>query len=161
MLSERSFWDCSNRAAPRAAAKRSWICCMPHSGNPSLIGIDLNATRVRAVWGTAGAPPQGLLLDGTNEELPLALSLENRHIEVGTAGLGLCRRLPHLACIDFLAGLGADQQWSAGRHRIDATRALGIVFEHLRPILAGHQGIALALPAYLSTPQLELITATA
>jgi hypothetical protein len=134
---------------------------MPHPGNPSLIGIDLNATRVRAVAGFAGAPPQSLVLDGACEELPLALSLESRHIEVGTAGWGLCRRLPHLACIDFLAGLGTDQQWSAGRHRLDATRALAIVFEHMRPILAGHQGVALALPAYLSTPQLELITATA
>jgi hypothetical protein len=38
---------------------------------------------------------------------------------------------------------------------------LGLVFEHLRPMLSGHQGVALALPAYLSTPQLELITATA
>ena len=111
---------------------------MSHPGKASLSGIDLNATRVRAVAGIADAPPQSLVLDGACEELPLALSLENRHIEVGTAGLGLCRRLPHLACLDFLACLGTDQQWSAGRHRLDATRALAIAFEHLRPILAGY-----------------------
>src|SRR5215831_9534287 len=125
---------------------------MSPPGKISLSGIDLNATRVRAVADAAGAPPQTFLLDNTNEELPLALSLESRHIEVGAAGVGLCRRLPHLACLDFLGYLGTDHHWSAGRHRLDATRALGLVFEHLRPLLAGHQAVALALPAYLSTP---------
>ena len=134
---------------------------MSHSGKTSLSGIDLNATRVRAVAGMEGEPPQSLLLDGANEELPLALSLENRHIEVGAAGLVLCRRWPHLACLGFLSSLGTDQQWSAGRHRLDATRALGLVFEQLRPVLGGNHGIALALPAYLSTAQLELITTAA
>jgi hypothetical protein len=134
---------------------------MPHPGKASLLGIDLNATRVRAVAGGAGEPPQSLLFDASAEELPLALSLEHRHIEIGAAGLALCRRLPHLACLDFLGCLGTDKQWTAGRHRLDAARALALIFEHLRPILAGHQGVALALPAYLSAAQTDLIIATA
>jgi hypothetical protein len=38
---------------------------------------------------------------------------------------------------------------------------LGLVFEHLRPVLAGHRGVALTLPAYLNPSQMELIIATA
>src|SRR5262249_26814130 len=100
-------------------------------------------------------------LEGQGEELPLALSLENRHAEVGSAGLSLCRRLPHFVCLDFLGQLGTDRQWSAGRHRLDAARALGLVFEHVRPTLAAHQGISFTLPAYLSTEQVELAAAIA
>jgi hypothetical protein len=131
---------------------------MPHPGKPSPVGMDLNATRVRAV---AGAPLQPVLFDSQNEELPLALSLEHRHIEVGAAGPALCRRLPHLACIDFLGALGTDRQWTAGRHRVDAVRALSLVFDHLRTLLAGYSGVALTVPAYLGMQQLDLITSTA
>jgi hypothetical protein len=134
---------------------------MPRSGKPSLVGLDLNATRARGVAGAVDAPPLAMLLEGQREELPVALSLETRHVEVGSPGLSLCRRLPHLACLGFLGHLGADRQWSAGRHRLDADRALGFVFEHLRPILAAHHGVALTLPAYLDTQQVELAAATA
>jgi hypothetical protein len=131
---------------------------MPHLGKSSPVGIDLNATRIRAL---AGAPPQPVLLDGQNEELPLALSLEHRHIEIGAAGPALCRRLPHLACLDFLGFLGTDRQWTAGRHRIDAVRALSLVFDDLRALLTGYSGVALTVPAYLDQVQQEVITSTA
>jgi hypothetical protein len=134
---------------------------MPIPATLSLVGLDLNASRVRAVAGAPDAPPQPLKLEGQSEELPLALSLENRHIEVGSAGLALIRRFPHLACAHFLGCLGMDQQWSAGRHRLDATRALGLVFDRLRTALTGHHGVALATPPYLSVAQVEVVVATA
>lgn len=123
----------------------------------SLIGLDLNATRVRAVGGPAEMPPRSLALDGRDNDLPLALSLEGRAIEIGRAGVGLCRRLPHLACVDFLAHLGGQRQWSAGRHRLDATAALTRIFQHLQARFADAQGIVLAVPSYLNRAQAGLL----
>ena len=83
----------------------------------TLIGLDLNATRARAIQGEhhGSGPliPLGLPLDGNERELPLALSLEERHPQVGRAGAGLCRRSPHLACLDFLPYLGDDRTWNS------------------------------------------------
>src|SRR5262249_30843897 len=50
---------------------------------------------------------------------------------------------------------------SAGRHRIDAIRALGLVFGQLYPHCRRSPGLTLALPAYLSRNQQSLVTATA
>ena len=134
---------------------------MPRSGKPTLVGLDLNATRARGVAGALDAPPLAMLLERQGEELPVALSLESRRVEIGSPGYSLCRRLPHLSCVDFLGHLGTDRQWSAGRHLLDAARALGLVFDHLRPMLAAHHGVALTLPGYLDAQQVELAAATA
>src|SRR4051812_25797355 len=93
----------------------------------NVVGLDLNSTRARAVHGPAGGKPRPIALDGAQSELPLALSLEGRQPEVGRAGLALCRRLPHLAVLDFLPYLGDRRDWAAGRHRLDAGRALALV----------------------------------
>jgi hypothetical protein len=121
----------------------------------TLIGVDLNATRARALHGTAGGPA-ALSLEPGRAELPLALSLEHRTPLVGGAGLGLCRKMPHLACTDFLPYLGTNKQWSAGRHRLDATAALGLVCQQLQPRFARATGVVLVLPSYLSAEQAEL-----
>src|SRR5947209_17986477 len=115
----------------------------------TLIGLDLNATRARAIHGPTSQLPTALPLVGSQRELPLALSLEERQPLVGWPGASLCRKMPHLACVDFLPWLGHGRTWSAGRHRLDATRALGLVFEHLARILARSEGAAVALPGYL------------
>jgi hypothetical protein len=134
---------------------------MPPSGTSSLTGFDLNATRVRGVSGSATALPHTLPLGGTNDELPLALSLEWRSIQVGQPGLALCRRAPHLACLEFLGQLGEARQWQAGRHSLDATRALSLVCQHLYKSCVDHCGLGVAVPAYLTQDQLDLLTATA
>jgi hypothetical protein len=133
---------------------------MPPSGISSLIGVDLNATRVLAVCGEAESLPQALPLDGANDELPMALSLEGRHIQVGQAGLALCRRSPHVACLEFLAHLGTDRSWKAGRHRLDAMQALTLVCQHLKH-LCEDQGMGVAAPSYLTPHQLDLLTRAA
>ena len=84
------------------------------NGDGALVGLDLNSSRIRAVSGPPGLA-QPLSFDGAEGELPLAISLEGRHPEAGRAGLALCRRLPHLACLDFLPCLGQPRQWTAGR----------------------------------------------
>lgn len=122
----------------------------------TLFSLDLNASRARAVCGLAGTP-RPVALVGQGRDLPLALSLEGRRVEVGRAGLQLCRRLPHLACLDFLPHLGAPRQWSAGRHRLDAAASMNHVFERIQPACAGVRGLALALPAYLQRDQVNLL----
>src|SRR5262245_7419471 len=111
-----------SRRRPRTAEE---VCRM------SLIGLDLNATRARAAHGPA-QHPAALRLEGEHLELPLALSLEGRHPAVGRAGAALCRRMPPFACQGFLPHLGTPRTWAAGRHRLDAGRALGLVFDCLQ-----------------------------
>ena len=130
------------------------------NGERLLVGLDLNATRVRAVTGEAGVP-QPLALDGPDGELAMALSLEDRQPVVGRAGVALCRRLPHLTCSDFLAHLGQTKQWTAGRHRLDAAGALSLVFQRLHSATSTAQGFLAAIPAYLGLEQLETLAASA
>lgn len=134
---------------------------MTHNGVPTLTGFDINATRMRAVSGTPGTSPHTLPLDGAQAELPLALSLEGRAPVIGRAALALCRQLPHLACLDFLGYLGENREWRAGRHVLDASKALALVFERLRPLCASTTGLVFALPAYLSRPQIGLLAVLA
>jgi hypothetical protein len=124
---------------------------------PTLIGLDLNATRARAVHGPARTLPRTLPLAGAAEELPMILSLQGRQAEVGRAGIALCRLMPHLTCVDFLAYLGQPRQWVAGRHHLDAVKAVALVFEHFQSALAGAGGVVLTVPAYLTRAQVLLM----
>jgi hypothetical protein len=124
---------------------------------PTLIGLEVNATRARAVHGPAQVLPRLLPLAGTGNELPMVLSLQGRQPEVGRAGTAICRLLPHLTCGDFLAHLGEPREWAAGRHRLDAVKALSLVFESFRPILGHARGLVLAVPAYLTRAQVMLL----
>lgn len=123
----------------------------------NLVGLDVNASRVRAVQGPAGAAAHALPLEDTRRDLPMALSLQHRSLGVGQAGLSLCRELPHLVCDNFLPRLGTPQEWAGGRHRIDATRALAAIFDKLRSPCASAKGVVLALPGYLTREQVERI----
>ena len=64
----------------------------------TLIGFDLNASRLRAVQGPPQNVPMILPLPGERDELPLALSLEERTPQIGPGGamvlsyLKSCRR---------------------------------------------------------------------
>src|SRR5580692_9917808 len=98
-----------------------------------LMGLDFNATRLRVVAGPASGAPRPVIVDGTQEELALALSLLGRNPEVGKAGLALCRRSPHQCCLNFLPHLGTPRQWHADRHRLDAGQALALVLQRVAP----------------------------
>jgi molecular chaperone DnaK (HSP70) len=123
----------------------------------TLLGLDLNSSRARAVCGTAGLP-RPMALDGTERELPLAVSLEQpRRPVVGRAGVQLCKRLPHLACLDFLPHLGTPREWKVGRRRFDSAEVLNLVLNQLQSPCAGVQALALALPSYLTRSQAGLL----
>lgn len=121
----------------------------------TLVGLDVNATRARGVVGSAGATPHALMLDGADRELPLQISLQGRHPEVGRAAAALSRQLPHVVCAGFLAHLGTPKTWDAGRLHLNSGRAVTMVFERLRQACTAAHGVFLALPAYLSREQGE------
>jgi hypothetical protein len=128
----------------------------------TLLGLDINSTRIRAVQGNASEFPLPLALDPPAADLPLILSLENGSPEVGLAGLRLCRRQPYLACQGFLPHLADVNEthrrfWSGGRHRFDAVQAMGVVWKRLEPVCRKSAGVVLGLPGYLSHAQATLI----
>jgi molecular chaperone DnaK (HSP70) len=123
----------------------------------TLLGIDVNSTRIRAVLGPAGQLPHGLAFEGGDRDLPMALSLENRTVEVGRAGQAVCRRLPHASCSEFLPRLGTEHRWTAGRHRLSASEALAAVLAKVRPACASAAATVLAVPAYLAREQVEVL----
>jgi hypothetical protein len=125
----------------------------------SLVGLDLNATRARAVSGMSGVPAKPLPLDDPRPALPTAISLQGRTAEVGRAGVALCRALPHLVCDNFLSRLGTPHEWSAGRHRLDASRALALFLERIRTAASSAKGVVFAVPPYLDRKQGELFAA--
>jgi hypothetical protein len=117
------------------------------------VGLDVNATRVQAVGGPEDLPPRPLGADEQGNGLPMAVSLEGRHPAVGAPATSIIREWPHLVCHDFLAHLGSPRQWSAGRHRVDAAKALTYVADRLRPLFGSARGAAAVLPAYLTSEQ--------
>src|SRR5439155_16478606 len=117
----------------------------------------LNTPRVRAVQGPPQLAPRALALDEARDELPMILSLEGRHPQVGRAGAALCRQSPHLACLDFLAHLGESREWVAGRHRLDPAKAMSVVFERLQAVCTEVRGMVLVLPAYLARTQVNIL----
>src|SRR5262249_38770716 len=121
--------------------------------------------RARAIqgeqYGGSLHMPMGLPLDGNERELPLAVSLEERQPRVGRAGASLCRRAPHLACLDFLPYLGDGHTWDSGRHRLDASGALALVCEHMQRPIRHVEGVTVALPAYFSPGQAALLAKVA
>jgi hypothetical protein len=119
----------------------------------TLIGVDLNSTRVRAVHGPSPGQPVPLAMEDGQAELPLALSLEGRSPEAGRVAAAISRKLPHLVCLDFLPHLGGERTWCAGRHNLDATRAFSIVCETAAPRFAKTRGLAVTLPVYLDDRQ--------
>src|SRR5205085_10840950 len=134
----------------------------PRASTPmNVIGLDLNATRLRAVTAPAGLFPGPLPLDPPHAEFPLAVSLEGRAPEAGPAGLRLRRRLPHLACCNFLPHLGESpetgRRWVADRYHVDSEQALSLVLQRLAPLWYTSAGAVLALPPYLTRPQLDVV----
>jgi hypothetical protein len=123
--------------------------------------LDLNTDRVWALSGLPGKAPVADRLHGDAADLPLVLSLEERKVQVGQPGLALLRKSPHLACAGFLPQLGRKAEWSHGRHRLDAQKAVWHVFRRLRELLPDRKALAVAAPPYLSSEQVNLLVQSA
>ncbi len=117
----------------------------------SLVGLEINGTRVRGVLGPLGDYPLPLPLEPPAQDLPLALSLEQSALEVGAPALRLMRQRPHLVCHGFLAALdNGAKTWQAGRHRLDAGQAMSAVWQRLEPMCRKTAGVVATLPGYLA-----------
>lgn len=138
----------------------------------TLVGLDLNAGRARAVEGRLGDYPAWISLDEATPQrgrewvqwtpptlqepadLSMALSLEGRSVEVGAAAQRLRRRMPHLVCHDFLQYLGEPRRWKADRHDLDSFQALEHVWRRLAARLGGRE-TAVCVPGYLNRWQAD------
>lgn len=138
----------------------NWSRKSATDANHGSLGVELNASRVRATT-CKSTRNRIVLLDNPHPDLPMAISLEKRAVEVGRAGVALCRRLPHLSCIAHLPHLGQPQEWKGGRHRLDAAIALALTFDKLRASCVGYDGVFLGLPSYMSMTQVTKLTAIA
>lgn len=120
-----------------------------------LVGLDLNATRGRAVAvGRGHLRP--LLLDDPNEELPLYVTLDRRGPDLGHAGLAVCRKTPHAVCSNFLPLLGTPHEWRGDRQSQTPESAVAICLDRLRrPITAETDAAGLVLPTYLTIQQVR------
>jgi hypothetical protein len=100
-------------------------------------------------------------LDPPGQDLPMVLSLERHPPQVGRCGQRLVRNQPHLTCRNFLADLGVKgpgaRYWQAGRHQLDSSQALGVVWQRLGLACARTTGVVVSLPPYLSRPQADLL----
>ncbi len=119
----------------------------------SVVGLELNATRARAVYGAGQGAPVGLNLEDDRRDLPLAISLSERSPVVGTAGASLRRKAPHLACLDFLSLLGQKREWAGKGRSLNAAGAVSLVMDRLYQTFGRAEGVLLTLPTYLSDAQ--------
>src|SRR5262249_52181632 len=109
------------------------------------------------VLGPADREPSSMPLKDDSAELPMILSLEGRRPQLGSAGANIARQAPHLTCFDFLASLGEEREWKAGRHRLDSAKALAIVFEEIREVWGRADGIGVATRGYWTRPRAALL----
>src|SRR5207244_5084494 len=110
--------------------------------------------------GEAGRPPRAVPLNEPFDELPMAVSLENRTTEVGRAALALERKTPHLTAFDFLHDLNQPRRWEAGRHSYSATDLLVLVLAKARAALPRSENLTLTLPVYLTPPKITTVAET-
>src|ERR1019366_8606541 len=91
-------------------------------GTMTVLALDWNSTRLRAVQGPAGEYPTSVPLEPPSLALPLAISLEHKTPQVGSAALRRCRSAAHQVCHTFLPYLtappGQGPRWQAGRHSL-------------------------------------------
>ncbi|WP_020471283.1 hypothetical protein [Zavarzinella formosa] len=126
----------------------------PADGNDDrgALGADLNAGRVRATYGRASRNKL-FLLEDPHIDLPLAISLEKRTPDVGRAALAVSRKLPHTMCVNYLPQLGQVFEWKHARQTYNADGLVSLALERLAKATSTNSGLSLALPSYLSVPQ--------
>jgi hypothetical protein len=127
----------------------------------TIIALDWNATRIRAVLGLAGEYPLPVPLEPPEFDLKLAIAVEKGSTQVGASALRMCRSSAHLVCQGFLPFLtgrpGQGPKWQLGRQTLDARGACELVWRRLQSLGSSAQGILLAVPGYLQPMQVEAL----
>ncbi len=124
----------------------------------TLVGLELNATCARAVQASLGEYPHAVPLDPPATDLAMYVSLEHARLQVGQAGLRLLRTRSHFVCGNFLAHLATatPRTWHAGRHHLDSSQALSLVWQKLAAACKQGTTLAATFPAYLSPASANL-----
>lgn len=122
-----------------------------------LVGVDLSATRVRAVAAGVGSV-RALHLDDPNEELPLFVSLDRRPAQLGHASLARLRVVPHSVCSNFLSLVGTANEWRGERLTFTPDTALEECLKAVRPTIEAETDAAgLVLPGYMTMRQVRTV----
>jgi hypothetical protein len=120
----------------------------------SAIGLDVNSTRVRAVVGPSWeGVPTVLPLAALDDELPLAISCQDRTPTVGWPAYHLCRLLPHVLRRNYLIELGRQRDGSIQEKRLPAADAVALVADTVRRALPTGQPLGIVVPPYLTAIQ--------
>jgi FHA domain len=129
----------------------------------SLHGLDVNATRLRAASGLLGDYPYPELLASPHADLPLCVHFEGRTPAVGANGLRVCRKTPRAVLYGFLARVG--EPVASGRRAQQTApeplKALKLIFQQVHRQCNRTDGTVLALPAYLTPHQVDLVLGVA
>jgi hypothetical protein len=119
----------------------------------TVLAMDWNATRLRAVLGAPGQDPLPLPLEPPALELPLAISFDKPAPEVGSHALRQCRSAVQGICQSFLPHLsnqpGQGPRWQG----LDAHGACELIWRKFSHLGANLQGMVLTVPVYLQTHQ--------
>lgn len=116
------------------------------------IGLDLNSSRARAALGR-GQKNKLLPLGEQHNDFPISINLDKRPAEVGPSAWAISRKLPHLICSNYLPFLGQPNEWKGNRITLNAESALALTLDKIRQLCAMADSLALALPPYLTLPQ--------
>lgn len=127
----------------------------------NLLGLDWNATRVRAALGPAGDYSLPASLDAPHAELALACDLQSAKLEIGAAALGVSRIRPRTICHGFLPYLTAEPghgpRWQAGRNTLDVRGACELAWRRLQPLASSAGGIFVVTPGYFQSAQADTL----
>lgn len=122
-----------------------------------LVGLDLSASRVRAVAVGVGSV-RPLQLDEPNDDLPLFVALDRRPPDLGHAALARLRVVPHAVCSNFLPLVGSPNEWRGERVTLTPETALEECLRAVRPtVVAETDACGLVLPGYLSIRQVRTV----
>lgn len=125
----------------------------------SVLALDWNATRVRAVLGAAGDEPLSVPLEPPHHELPLAIILDKSGPEVGAAALGRCRASQ--VCQSFLPHLcdesSKPRRWQFGRQGLSAEQACELIWRRLHHLARDARSIVLTVPGYITASQADAL----
>jgi len=127
----------------------------------TVLALDWNATRIRAVLGAEGASALPVPLEPPALELPLAIALDQPAPAIGTLAVRRSRLAAHEVCDAFLPYLtekpGQGPRWQSGRVTLDAHSACELVWRRLQPLATTAHGVVLTVPDYLRPVQAETL----
>lgn len=121
------------------------------------LGLDLNASRLRVMWGDGLEVAKPVVLDEPEEEFALAAALVGRLPEFGRTAKAIERSLPHVFVSDFLKDLHLPRRWEIGRHRLTAAELLTTILQRIRPMCPRAASLTVVVPPDFSSQKVTIL----